>query len=294
MLGIDTMKIFISWSGNVSFEIAKTLKEWIPCVIQNAEPYFSANDIDKGTRWSTDIAKELENADFGILCVTKDNLNSSWLNFEAGSLSKAIDKARVCPFLYDLKPSDITDSPILQFQMTNFDREDMFKLFQSINNCLGESQLDEPRLEKMFDLSWDKIQSSLEKIETKSDESAKKKVNQSDMLEEMLELLRSQYLLLKTPERILPMEYLNSIINMPVSNKRVDRRISVLLDRWVKSRDQIYKRIDIAMLTPDINDYLSDFLKITEQLLDFCGYNIYPYKYSVRYVDSGNKSDDEK
>jgi len=287
MLGIDNMKIFISWSVDTSFEIAKTLKEWI----QSAEPYFSANDIDKGTRWSTDIAKELENADFGILCVTKDNLNSSWLNFEAGSLSKAIDKARVCPFLYNLKPSDITDSPILQFQMTNFDKDDMFKLFQSINNCLGELQLDEPRLEKMFDLSWDKIKSSLEKIDTKSDESNKKKVNQSDMLEEMLELLRSQYLLLKNPERILPSEYLNTVINMPILNRRIDRKMSMMLNRWSNSRDLIYKSFDEQLI---LNYGFDDFIKLTEQLLEFCGYNVVPYKFNIRYVDSSNKSDEEK
>ena len=91
------MKVFISWSGETSFEVAKILKEWIPCIIQDVEPYFSSEDIDKGARWSTDIAKELEEASFGILCVTRDNLQSQWLNFEAGALSKAIDKAKVCP-----------------------------------------------------------------------------------------------------------------------------------------------------------------------------------------------------
>ena len=46
------MKVFISWSGKTSFEVAKVLKEWIPCVIQDIEPYFSSDDIDKGARWS--------------------------------------------------------------------------------------------------------------------------------------------------------------------------------------------------------------------------------------------------
>lgn len=293
MLGLDNVKIFISWSGNTSFEIAKTLKEWIPCVIQSAEPYFSANDIDKGTRWSTDIAKELENADFGILCVTKDNLDSSWLNFEAGSLSKAIDKTRVCPFLYNLKPSDITDSPILQFQMTNFDREDMFKLFQSINHCLGESQLDDSRLEKMFDLSWDKIESSLKGIENKSDESIKKKVNQSDMLEEILEILRSQYLLIKNPEKILPMEYLNSIISMSATSKPRDRKLFLDIDSWVRVRNDICEKIDLMEIDNEFISNLNFFIKFTERLLDSCGYNLSSYKYNVRYANPISKSDDK-
>jgi len=87
----------------------------IASVIQSLEPYVSSEDIDKGTRWSTDIAKELENSSFGILCVTKENLTAPWLTFEAGALSKTMDKAFVSPFLFDIKRSEV-DGPILQFQ----------------------------------------------------------------------------------------------------------------------------------------------------------------------------------
>lgn len=159
----DKMKVFISWSGERSLKVAETLKEWIPCVIQGIDPYLSSADIDKGARWSTDIAQELELADFGILCVTKDNINSSWLNFEAGALSKAIDKAKVCPFLFNLMPSDISNSPILQFQMTNVDRADIYKLFQSMNSCMEENRLSEELLKKMFELSWSNIDGALKK-----------------------------------------------------------------------------------------------------------------------------------
>ena len=173
------MKVFISWSGKTSFEVAKVLKEWIPCVIQDIEPYFSSDDIDKGARWSTDIAKEVEAAEVGILCVTKDNLNSAWLNFEAGALSKAIDKSKVCPFLFNLLPSEISNSPILQFQMTSVDRDDMYKLFQSMNKALGENALEETRLKKMFELSWNEIDTALKGIEDISTEEGEKKKGKS-------------------------------------------------------------------------------------------------------------------
>jgi hypothetical protein len=109
------MKVFLSWSGHKSHKIAIVLRDWFPSVIQSIAPYVSSEDIDKGARWSTDIAKELEDSTFGILCVTKENINAPWLTFEAGALSKTIEKSFVCPFLFDIKRSEV-DGPILQFQ----------------------------------------------------------------------------------------------------------------------------------------------------------------------------------
>jgi len=94
------MKVFLSWSGDLSHKVALTLRDWLPSVIQSIEPYVSSEDIDKGARWSTDIASELADSSYGILCVTKENLHAPWLTFEAGALSKTMDKSYVshcCP-----------------------------------------------------------------------------------------------------------------------------------------------------------------------------------------------------
>ena len=37
MLVGDKMKVFISWSGDKSLKVAKILKDWIPCVIQDIQ-----------------------------------------------------------------------------------------------------------------------------------------------------------------------------------------------------------------------------------------------------------------
>lgn len=231
--GDEKMKIFISWSGSKSQEVAKILKQWIPCVIQSVEPYFSSADIDKGARWSTDIAKELQDASFGILCVTKENLSSSWLNFEAGALSKSIDQSKVCPFLVDLKPSDIQNSPILQFQMTSATKEDVLKLFESINANLGEKQLNETVLSTTFDTFWPKIDEALQSVTEKNTTNNTITLEEKNLqpLEEILELVRYQHKLLKNPVDLLPPDYLLDIFR---KSDRYLRRKSLPRDYYME------------------------------------------------------------
>src|SRR5262245_20899010 len=111
------MKVFISWSGNTSHAIALVLRDWLPSVLQSIEPFVSSEDTEKGARWATEIAQRLSDTLFGILCVTGENLSSPWLNFEAGALSKSLDKSKVSPFLVGLRPVDLV-GPLSQFQAT--------------------------------------------------------------------------------------------------------------------------------------------------------------------------------
>jgi hypothetical protein len=89
------MKVFISWSGPVSKRLAEAIRDWLPGVLQLVTPYFTPADIEKGGRWASDIAKELSSSELGILCITRDNIHSDWILFEAGALSKSLDKSFV-------------------------------------------------------------------------------------------------------------------------------------------------------------------------------------------------------
>src|ERR1700722_16316228 len=102
------MKVFLSWSGETSKRVATTLRDWLPNVIQAIDPWMSSEDIAKGARWSSKIATELATTNAGIVCVTPDNSGAPWLNFEASALSKSVEKEMVCPYLFRMKPSDVT------------------------------------------------------------------------------------------------------------------------------------------------------------------------------------------
>lgn len=211
------MKVFISWSGLTSHKVATVLRDWVPSVIQTVVPYLSSEDIDKGARWSTDIAGELNQSAFGILCVTKDNVDAAWLNFEAGALGKSVDKSRVCPFLFRIKRSEIS-GPILQFQSTICEKDDVLKLLKSINSSC-EKTIEEARLEKAFEVWWPSLKKELDAIEEENppaEQTEKKHVSATaqmeKILEEVLELSRLNQKILRSPEELLPPGYLAKLL----------------------------------------------------------------------------------
>ncbi|HST55234.1 MAG TPA: toll/interleukin-1 receptor domain-containing protein [Solirubrobacteraceae bacterium] len=202
------MKVFISWSGTQSHKVAIALRDWLPSVLQIVEPYVSSEDIDKGARWSTDISKELEDSSFGIICVTPENIAAPWVNFEAGALSKSLDRSRVAPFLFAVDRTAV-QGPLLQFQSTLIEENDVKKLLQSINKACEDHALDERRLSEIFEVWWPRLKGSLEDLQKKTPKSKTPERPLDDVLAEILELTRGQQKLLSSPEELLPPQYLD-------------------------------------------------------------------------------------
>ena len=112
------------------------MREWLPLLFQTIEPWLSSSDIMAGTRWANELAENLDEIDFGILCLTQDNVNSPWILFEAGALSKSLQKGRVVPYLIGIKPKDLNESPLSQFQCVASDKNGTKKLLFSIAESL--------------------------------------------------------------------------------------------------------------------------------------------------------------
>ncbi|OIQ22008.1 MAG: hypothetical protein BM557_01120 [Flavobacterium sp. MedPE-SWcel] len=193
------MKIFISWSGNTSKEIAKVLKGWLPSVLQAVKPYFTPDDIEKGNKWQSDISKKLEESTIGIICLTPENLDSPWLHFEAGALSNRLDQARVCPLLFNVSKAQVK-GPTSMFQLTDFDKEDFKILLRTVNIQLGEARISDEIFNKTFERSFPELKDSIEKIIKESNNTEKtESIERPDreLLEELLNLTRSNVNTLK-------------------------------------------------------------------------------------------------
>lgn len=195
-----TMDIFISWSGERSRAAAEALRNWLPKIINAIKPWLSSADIDKGARWSTDIASRLEAAKVGIICLTPRNLHSDWILFEAGALSKTLNNTFVCPFLIGLEPSDVKP-PLSQFQATRAVEIEVLKLLGTLNKALGEDALDESHIKEAFEVWWPKLESQLNSLPSE-EAVAKPHREDRELLEEILGLVRS---VARLPDRSLSM-----------------------------------------------------------------------------------------
>lgn len=188
------MKLFVSWSGEYSRQIAAALKQWIPAVIQSVEVFYSPEDIEKGDDWNSRLNQELEECKYGIVCLTPENVKAPWINFEAGALAKTMD-SRVSALMLGIETSDVK-GPLSRFQNTRFEKEDFKKLVRSINRAT-DKPLDSGVLDYIFDNMWPHLRTSLADIEeqlkthfsdgTTMTEPERK---ENDALQEMLYILR--------------------------------------------------------------------------------------------------------
>ncbi|MFZ2472579.1 MAG: methyltransferase domain-containing protein [Methanothrix sp.] len=154
--------IFLSWSQSTSHEIAKTLNILLSEYFENDEvKCWLSEDIPAGGDWYEAIKNALQQADFGVVCFTPENIDSQWLQFEGGALVSSIlakgkHSVPVCPYLFGVRPEHIP-KPFSRWQAVTADYEGTKRLFESINSRLEAHQpLSPKRFDTLFDDSWKK------------------------------------------------------------------------------------------------------------------------------------------
>lgn len=113
---------------------------------------------------------------------------------------------------FNIKKSDV-EGPLLQFQFTIFEKEDVKKLVQTINTASTPSPLSEEKLNKAFDVWYPELEKALnqltdmvEESEEEADSSGNIK-SYSHILEEILDLSRTNQKLLRNPEGALEKDF---------------------------------------------------------------------------------------
>jgi TIR domain len=177
------MKVFISWSGGRSQALAQALHDWLPLVVHFVEPWVSHSDVDAGDRWANEVGKELQESNYGIICITRENASSPWILFEAGALAKSMDQARVIPLLLDIEFRDIS-GPLAQFQAKKVDRQGLLEIVTSVNK-LDSHPVPDMRLRQLFESLWPNFEQKIETIPLPTGH-AKHNRPQHEILEELV------------------------------------------------------------------------------------------------------------
>ena len=149
----------------------------------------SDRDIPTGELWATQIASHLASSDFGIICLTPENLSESWILFEAGALSKQFDRSRVVPYLHELTPTDVRP-PLALFQGATADERGTRRLLEGIQDSLGTARVDQEILDDTFKFFWPNMEETLNSLPPVPVATPPPQRTEADMLEELLLLAR--------------------------------------------------------------------------------------------------------
>ena len=110
--------------------------------------------------------------------------------FEAGALSKSIDKTRVCPVLFGVSPGELP-SPMKQFQATVFTKEDVRQLVITVNSAAANGRLSDNLLNTAFEKWWPDLEEEVSKVISEyKPESPQKKKTDHELLNEILQVVR--------------------------------------------------------------------------------------------------------
>ena len=112
------MRIFVSWSGEISHQAARSLRDVLPRVLPTAQvQLWDDRSIGIGSsKVAPVLERELALAEAAVPCVTSENVDSPWLNFEAGLLASRLGRDRILPLLIGLSLSHLR-GPLGQFQL---------------------------------------------------------------------------------------------------------------------------------------------------------------------------------
>jgi hypothetical protein len=254
------MDIFISWSGEQSRAIAEAIREWLPKIMNSVKPWMSQTDISKGSRWDPDITRNLGTAKAGIFCLTPSNLKSESILFEAGAISKSVNESRVYTLLAGVPIADLK-WPLAQFQATSLQKNDIKKMLCDINKDLErleEPYIPEETLEEAYELWWPKLEEKFSKLPADADRATPIRT-EKDLLEEILELVRSQARFIGRQDELLMSQRVmqealadESRRRQAESYMRLEEMKASLLDRDKSLQDMLIRRLGLAI--PSVED----------------------------------------
>jgi hypothetical protein len=158
-----SVRLFLSWSGERSRIVAHALYDLLPLVLYYVEPWFSEADIDAGRSWLHSLTEELAKTDFGIACITPENVNAPWILFEAGAMAMSPRTCKVIPLLVGVDARELP-GPLALFQAQRIGQTGLSKVISSLQGSAGQP-IPESRAQRLFDKFWPEFEKKLCSLE---------------------------------------------------------------------------------------------------------------------------------
>jgi hypothetical protein len=263
------MRIFTSWSGDRSKAAALGLKSLLQDLFEETVQVFVSDHISPGEAWAQRLGTELEQSEFGILCLTHDNWQSPWLLFEAGAIAKKFASSRVVPYLIDELPGASERSPLAQFQHVRADRDGTYRLVEAINSSRDNPKPDD-RLRRSFEKWWPDLDQTLRTVQA-SNPAQPPVRSDRELIETILQRLETWSQTRRDPQPDLPPVEVTHLRNLRDHPDLAYRRDSTLQKELRHLRDLglIKNRKPIADLPAsfqigqhfDMTDKGSDYLQ---------------------------------
>ena len=235
--------VFISWSGSVSGKVAEVIRKRITLFIPDITPFMSKEDIAKGSRGINEIEKSLTDTAYGIVILTKNNINAPWINYEAGAIAKGLGATKVAPLLCNLSVAELGSSPLSNFQAVSLDKKGLWDLFDTIRKSVS-SVIDIEQLHEYFDAFYTdfieeiNVAISEGKVVPKTLTDDQKKI---EGLARQISYIRSH---INRPGRLLPESYLLPLLGKISSDGSLSKALSSEIEDLNSEKKDIVSSVD--------------------------------------------------
>ncbi|MDJ0580116.1 methyltransferase domain-containing protein [Crocosphaera sp.] len=144
-------KVFISWTGRLGRKLAECLKNEM-FKYGDLEPWISSEDITSGSPWFQETSDNLNQSNYGVVCLTPGASKRPWINFEIGWLYGKLENCKLITFGEEIS------NPLACLQKRDgFRRETWDELLQEMLPERRKEEIDIwlndkfPKLQSLFD-----------------------------------------------------------------------------------------------------------------------------------------------
>ena len=153
--------VFISFSGEQSERLGNWLVSWIQKLFPEVTVYFSNQyPSGGGGPYIDHIRDYMAEASAAAFCVTAENVNSNWINYELGLASASPNLKSILIITLGIKPSDLP-TPASLYHVAQFSKP---VIEQFLTAIAKSARYDVPLFHRQFESAWPQMEDEAQRF----------------------------------------------------------------------------------------------------------------------------------